>query len=152
MRTTEKYHFWKHKAYTLWILNPDVLSLKDQIQNTSFHLPNGICWDLKKGLVLSASLVNVLTNCTTSRMSRVRLPIVSLNFFIDVEFPVALCHWGHWANRNKYNEYFLALKSARAEGWQLLLLLIFLKSENLKHLDPSGLFRTVMGLLYLFLT
>jgi hypothetical protein len=44
------------------------------------------------------------------------------------------------SNRNEYQEYFLGVKAAGAEGWQpsQLHVLIFLKSGCLKLLEPLG--------------
>jgi hypothetical protein len=47
--------------------------------------------------------------------SRVRFPIVSLEFFIDIIVPVALLPGIDSAsNRNEYEEYFLGVKAAGA--------------------------------------
>jgi hypothetical protein len=47
--------------------------------------------------------------------SRVRFPIVSLDFFIDI---ILLSHYGSGvdsaSNRNEYQEYFLGVKAAGA--------------------------------------
>jgi hypothetical protein len=51
--------------------------------------------------------------------SRVRFPMVSLDFFIDISFQP---HYGpgvDWAsNRNEYQKNFLEVKTAGAYGWQ----------------------------------
>jgi hypothetical protein len=47
--------------------------------------------------------------------SRVRFPMVSLEFFIDITLSAALWPWVDSAsNRNEYQEYFLGVKSAGA--------------------------------------
>jgi hypothetical protein len=47
--------------------------------------------------------------------SRVRFPMVSLEFFIDIIISAALRPWGRLAsNRNEYQEYFLGVKLAGA--------------------------------------
>jgi len=49
--------------------------------------------------------------------SRVRFPMVSLEFFIDIILPVAIWPWIDSAsNRNKYRDYFLRVKDGRCVG------------------------------------
>ena len=49
--------------------------------------------------------------------SRVRFPMASLEFFIDIILPVALWPWVDAAsNRNEYQVYFLGVKAAGALG------------------------------------
>ena len=51
--------------------------------------------------------------------SRVRFPILALEFFIDIILPAALRHWGWLSpNRKEYHEYFLFGKGGRCVGWQ----------------------------------
>jgi len=47
---------------------------------------------------------------------RVRFPMVSLEFLIDIILPTALGSWGvdSVSNRNEYQEYFLGVKAAGA--------------------------------------
>jgi len=55
--------------------------------------------------------------------SRVRFPMVSLEFFIEIILPAAPCHVHRVysaCNRNEYQEYFLGVKAAGAYGWQKL--------------------------------
>jgi len=45
------------------------------------------------------------------------LPMMSLEFLIDIILPAALWLWGYSAsNRNEYKEYFLGVKAAGAQG------------------------------------
>jgi len=47
--------------------------------------------------------------------SRVRFPMVSLEFSIDIILPAALCPGGDSAsNKNEYQGYFLGVKAAVA--------------------------------------
>ena len=49
--------------------------------------------------------------------SRVRFPMVSMEFFIDIILPTALWPWIDSAsNKNEYQEYFLASKGGRCVG------------------------------------
>jgi hypothetical protein len=52
-----------------------------------------------------------LRHCATNR-NRDRLPMVSLEFFVDIILPAAL--WPSASNRNEYHEYFLVVKAAGA--------------------------------------
>jgi len=45
--------------------------------------------------------------------SRVRFPMVTLEFFIDILFPAALKRVDSASNRNEYEEYFLGGKGGR---------------------------------------
>jgi hypothetical protein len=83
-------------------------------------------------------------------------------------FDSRLCHWifidiflVHYglgvdsaSNRNEYQEDFLGVKAAGAQGCQPshLHVPIVLKSGSLTSWNPQGLSRPVMGLLYLYLT
>ena len=52
-------------------------------------------------------------------MSRVRFPIVSLDFFIEIILPASLrSKVDSASNRNEYQEYFLGVKAAVVYGWQ----------------------------------
>ena len=57
------------------------------------------------------------------------------------------------SNRNEYQECFLGVKAACAQGWQpyYLHVPIVLISGSLKLLETSGSVQAVMGLLYLLL-
>jgi len=55
---------------------------------------------------------------------------LSLEFFIDIISPSP-------SNRNEYQDYFLGVKTADAQGWQPYHLYV-LKSGNLNLLVPPG--------------
>ena len=51
--------------------------------------------------------------------SWVRFQMVALQFFIYVILPIALWNWGDSSSiENEYQEYFLGVKAAGAQGWQ----------------------------------
>ena len=53
----------------------------------------------------------------TLRYRRVRFPMVSLEFFIDINLPATLWPWGRsTSNRNEYQEYFHGGKDGRCVG------------------------------------
>jgi hypothetical protein len=73
--------------------------------------------------------------------SRVRFPIVSLKFFIDIILPAALWSWGWLSLLQKWVPgIFLGVKAASAYGWQPyhLHLPTVLKSGSLSLLKLSG--------------
>ena len=48
--------------------------------------------------------------------TRVRFPMLSLEFFIQIILPAVLCPWGYSAfNRNEYQKYFLG-EGVKAAG------------------------------------
>ena len=59
-----------------------------------------------------------LRHCATSRRSRVRFPIVSFDFFIDIILQARTMVLGFVSasNRNEYQEYFLGCKGGRYVG------------------------------------
>jgi len=66
--------------------------------------------------------------------------MVSLEFFIGIILPAAV-PWGDSAsNRNEYQEYFLEVKTAGAQGWRPynLHVAIVLKSGSLNLVEPLG--------------
>ena len=72
-----------------------------------------------------------------TRRSRVRFPMVSLEFFFDVTLPATL---DSASNRNEYQEYFLGEKAVCAEGWKPYYLHapIVFQCGSLNLLQPSG--------------
>ena len=84
-----------------------------------------------------------------ARRSRVRFPMVSLEFFIDTILPIALWPWvDSGSNRNKYQECFLGVNVAGAKGWQPYHLHVptALKSWRLNLLEPSGFVQDCNGI------
>jgi hypothetical protein len=96
----------------------------------------------------------VLRNCVGR--SRVRFPMVSLEFSIDIILSSCTVAPGvdSASNRNEYQEYFLGGKGGRCIGLTTLspscadCLEIW---EPQPRGTPQGLCRSVMGLLYLYL-
>ena len=80
--------------------------------------------------------------------SRVRFPMVSLEFFIDIILPAAL--WPSASNRNEHQVYFLVGKGGPCVG--LITLPPSCADWNMgssKSCNTQGLSRAVMGLLWL---
>ena len=96
-----------------------------------------------------------LSNLTTRWRSwlRVRFPIVSLEFFIDIILPAALWPLGvdSASNRNEYQECFLGGKGGRFVG---LTTLPPSCADCLEIWEPQppGTLRACPGLLYLHIT
>jgi len=63
---------------------------------------------------MSGAPGGVVVKTQTGR-TRVRFPMLSLEFFSDIILPVALWPWGNLASkRNEYQVYFLGIKAAGA--------------------------------------
>ena len=80
---------------------------------------------------------------------RVRLPIVSLEFFIDVILLAALWPWDRITVTNEYQEYFLGGKSGRCVGLDNLTTFMCRLSWNLGAStcwNPQGLSRPCTGI------
>ena len=79
---------------------------------------------------------------TKARRSRVQSWMVSLEFFIDIILPAALCPWGSTQPLTEMSTRNISwgIKAAGAYGWQPyhLHVRIVLKSGSLTLLEPSG--------------
>jgi hypothetical protein len=89
-----------------------------------------------------------------TRRARVRFPMVSLEFFIDIILSVALWPWVDSAsNRNEYQEYFLWGQRRPVRRVDNLTTFKCRLSGYLgasTSWKPKGLSRPVMGLLHIF--
>ena len=99
-------------------------------------------------------MVQWLRCCATNLKVAGSIPAGVSGFFIDIKS--FRSHYGPGvdsaSNRNEYQEYFLVVKAAGAQGWQPYHHPVPL-SRNLGALtswNPLGLSRPVTGLLYLF--
>jgi hypothetical protein len=80
------------------------------------------------------------TTLQTGR-SRVRFPMVSLDFFSDITLPVDSA-----SNRNEYQVYFLGVKAAGAKGWPYHHPVpLSWNLGTLKFVEPSGPLQTCNG-------
>ena len=80
--------------------------------------------------------------------SRVRFPMASLEFFIDIILPAGV---DTGSNRNEYQEYFLGGKSRPVRRADNLTTFMYQLSWNLwasTSWNPQGLSRPVQGLLF----
>jgi len=84
--------------------------------------------------------------------SPVRFPTMSIGFFINLKLPAALWLWGLLSLRKEYQGYLLESKSGRSVQLTTLPLSCADRLETLgatNSWSPKGLFRPVMGQLYL---
>jgi hypothetical protein len=86
-----------------------------------------------------------------ARRSRVRFPMVSLAFFIDIILPGPGVDSA--SNKDEYQEYFLRLRRPvrGADNLTTFMCRLSLNLGALNSWNPQGLSRSVMGLLYLHL-
>jgi len=103
-----------------------------------FILPSEIWYDYKRWKW--TAVAQWLRCCATNRKVAGSIQASVTRFFIDIKS--FRSHYGpgvDWAfNRNKYQEYFLGVKAAGAQGWQPPSCAVVTKSENLNLLEPSG--------------
>ena len=106
-------------------------------------------------LIINPTRCTVLRCCATNRKVAGSIPAGVSGFFIDIKS--FRSHYGPGfdsaSNRNENQDYFLGVKSGRCVRLTTLppSCAVVTKSGKLKFLEPSGLSRLVMGLLYLLL-